>query len=259
MNFGLVQSHKAIKIYLTWARPGEGKSSDQARTALKLFKEYRKTEKRYPDLPKREYWSNQRMSPAIEAKELKRDPDTQEIINPDGHLCYWSNLKQLKDLRNVDIAIDEVGNYFPADGWLNLPRWLRALFAQHRKRGIRIFANTQDYKAVDINFRRMVGVAYRMRKLFSSRDISATLPPVKTVYGLIMRQQFDPSQIEQEGVNSPRLRDITAIPTFFWLSNKLISVYDTTQDIPAYMPNELEHQEKFCTVCGKVHVTHHTA
>jgi len=254
--FNIFQSQNALKIYLTWARPGEGKSADAARLARKLFKQYRKVEKRYPDLPRREYWTNQRLSADVEHHELKRDPATGEVINPDGHLCYWDNPKQLRELRNVDIGIDEVGNYFPADGWSNLPRWLRAMFAQHRKRGLRVFANTQDYKGVDINFRRMVGVAYKVQKLFSSRDISATLPPPKSIYGLVIRHQYDPEQLEEEGSTSPTLRNVTAVPTLFWLGKNLIKFYDTTQDIPAYLPDALEHEVKTCPICGKVHVSH---
>jgi len=257
--FNLWQSITGIKIYFLWARPGEGKSSATARIFIKLLKSYYKTERRYPSLPRREVWSNMRFSAAIEAKELKRDPATGEVINSDGHLCYWDNPKQLRHLRDADIIIDEAANYFPADGWANLPRWLRKMFAQHRHRGLRIFANTQDYMAVDINFRRMVGIAYRVKKLFASRDISATLPPPKYIFGLIMQQQFDPAQIEQEGVYSPTLKDITAIPTFFWLGRRLIEIYDTTQDIPEYMPNALEHEEKTCDECGKIHVTHKAA
>jgi len=256
---GLWQSIGHIKIYLTWARPGEGKSADTARIARKLLKEYKKTEKRYPKLPKRELWSNMKFSDKFDAKELKRNPATGEVINENGHLCYWDNPKQLRDLRDCDIIIDEAANYFPADGWGQLPRWLRKMFAQHRHRGMRIFLNTQDYKAVDINLRRMVGVAYRVKKIVSSRDISATRPPVNFIWGLVMRQQFDPAQIEQEGVYSPRLKDITAIPAFFTLNRKLIDIYDTTQDIPEYMPNALEHEEKTCEVCGKVHVFHKSA
>lgn len=256
---GLWQSISPIKIYLTWARPGEGKSSDTARITRKLLAEYARVEKRYPQLPKRELWSNMRYSRAFEEKHLKRDPTTGHVINPDGHLCYWENPKQLRDVRDADIIVDEAANYFPADGWGNLPRWLRKTFAQHRHRGLRIFLNTQDYMAVDINLRRMVGVAYRVRKIFSSPDISATRPPVRYIYGLIVRQQFDPAQIESEGVNSPTLMEVTSIPTFFWLSRKLVEIYDTTQDIPEYMPNALEHEEKVCAECGKVHVSHRAA
>lgn len=255
---------KEIKIYLTWARPGEGKSVDTARTILRLFREYRATERRYPDLPRREVWVNLKLSKYIEDAELKRDPATGEVVNENGHLCYWDNPKQLRTLRDVDIIIDEVQNYIPADGWANLPRWLRKLFAQHRHRGMRIFANTQDYKAVDVNFRRMIGRAFMVSKLFSSRDISATLPPVRYIYGIIIKREFAPAQVEQLGVNDPSLNPVPSswwhsFPQWFWLGRILVDTYDTQQDIPEYMPNSLEHIKRTCPDCGFEKVEHRTA
>lgn len=250
-----------IGIYLTYARPGQGKSSDTARTIASLFREYARTEKKYPHLPRRELWCNLKLSEAIERRQLKRDPSTGEIVNPDGHLCYWDNPKQLRDLKDCDIVIDEVANYFPADGWANLPRWLRKTFAQHRHRGLRMFANTQDYMAVDINFRRMVTTAYNVKKLVSSRDISATQPPPSFIFAIVAKRRFDPAQIEQEGVNSGKLQDLSFIPSFFLITRTLVEMYDTRQDIPEYMPDTLEHEEKYCyhEGCNKVHVTHRVA
>lgn len=220
---------------MSYGRPGEGKSLDQARTAHRLFREYRKTERKYPDLPRRQLWSNQKFSEAIEAVEL-----WDEVKNPDGHLHYWSNPRQLKDLRDVDILWDEIGAHLPADSFKDTPQWMRAMFAQHRKRGNRIWANTQDYKAVDINFRRMVGRAFKLRKIIGSRDISVSLPPVKHVWGIVMKREFDPAAIEVER-NIDKLEvEGSGWPQIFWIGKKLTSSYDTGQDIPPYMPDKME-------------------
>jgi len=246
-------------VQLVWARPGNGKSLDSAKTVLRLFRTYRYLGKRYPKLPQRALMSNLKLSSAIEKQHLGKD------------LFYWENPRQLQycsrkpcfkskvkhSLHDVDLVIDEISNYCPADGWRDLPRWLRKLFAQHRHRGIRIYANTQDYAMVDINFRRMVARAYRVTKIFGSRDISATLPPVRFVWGLILKRAFDPVHLEHEGVNSPKLES-QGYPQIIWLTKKLIQVYDTTQDLPEWSPNSLEHIERKCLDpnCNKIHIEH---
>lgn len=240
-----------ITIYLTFGRPGEGKTVDTMRTILKLFREYKRTERRYPELPKRQLWCNLKLSKELEEKELGK------------HLFYWENPKQLRHLKDCDIIMDEVQNYCPADGWADLPRWFRKLFAQHRHRGIRIFATTQDYKAVDINFRRMIGKTEKVDKIFSSRDISATLPPPKFIYGLIAKREYRPDEVELVGgMQTDNLERVNSFPRFFFLTRELIDCYDTTQDIPPYLPDGLEHVELECLggeghePCGKVHVSH---
>jgi len=94
--------------------------------------------------------------------------------------------------------------------------------------------------AVDINFRRMVTTAYNVKKLVSTRDISATQPPPSFIFALVAKRRFDPAQLEQEGVNSDKLRDLSWFPSFFIINRKLVDMYDTRQDIPEYMPNMLE-------------------
>lgn len=245
-------------ITLTFARPGHGKSLDTARTVQKLFNTYKYVEKKYPSLPRRVLLCNLKLSPKVEELYLN------------NHLLYWENPRQLRyclrehcwiketqhGTHDVDIVIDELANYAPSDGWKDLPRWLRKLFAQHRHRGIRIYANTQDYMAIDINFRRMVAKAYEVQKIIGSRDISATLPPVKYIWGIVIKREFDPGQIEMMGINAPLERK--GLPKIFFISKKLIEMYDTTQDLPEYMPDALEHLKFQCIDpdCKRIHIEH---
>lgn len=246
-------------VNLVYARPGHGKSLDLARTVLGLFAEYKTVEKRYPKLPKRLMLCNLKLNQKIEEQQMPH------------HLKYWEGLKELRycprkfcwvskrrkhSLHDCDIIFDEISNYIPADEYRSLPRWLRKMFSQHRHRGIRIYATTQDYKMVDINFRRMVARAYEVQKVVGSRDISPTLPPVRFVWGIIVKRQFDPEQLEFEGVNSPKL-ERAPFPKWFLIRRSLVNVYDTTQDLKEYQSTELEHHEsKPCKKCGKVHVDH---
>ena len=114
-------------------------------------------------------------------------------------------------MHDVDIMIDEGSTLFPADQFMNTPMWLRKMWAQHRHNGIRIVMLTQDFKAIDINCRRMLWKAYYMKKVIGSRDISPTLPALKrctienffnprvsTVWGVYTKQEIDPSLMEHD-------------------------------------------------------------
>jgi len=164
-------------MIMLYARPGNCKSIEQARFSWRLFQEYHYTERWYPELPHRILLTNQKLNDKISNSEIL-----------DGHLLYWTSAESLQFcpreicwkaegehlIHDVDIAIDECNTLFPADGYKDLPEWLRNLFAQHRHRGIRILLLTQDYRAVDINIRRMLWAAYNVKKWIGSRDIAAT-------------------------------------------------------------------------------------
>jgi len=225
-----------IGVYMYYARPGEGKGVTVADIIRRLFRGYRKTQKRYPMLPKRMLYSNIRLSAAIEKKELRTDPVTREVINEEGHLVYWDSPRDLYDVKHADIIWDEVSRHLPADSWGDTSTKMREMFAYYRKRGNRIFMTTQDYKMVDINVRRMVKEAWFIEKLFSSRDISATLPDPTFIFGLLIKTQFNPNDIENaKTATDGKLQKKNIIPNILWISRSLVSMYDTQQEIPPFM------------------------
>jgi len=262
-----------LAVYLSWGKKGNGKSLDQARQALMLFDEYRRTEKRWPGLPIRAVFSNQKMSLAIEEKEI-----------PAGHLYYWSNAKQLRwcprlevdgkcfrscdDLKctkrdeeghtvhykhpvhDMDIMHDEIGKDLPAGSWTDTPKWFKQIFSHLRKRGNRYYANTQVFEDIDISFRRQIDFAYQLTKSFGSGDITATRPPPKAIWGLIQKREFDPMMLEWERDPEKRERKREGsgwkFPTLIWISRKLVSVYDTKDELPPYKADTLEHVDMWC-------------
>ncbi len=227
-------------INLTYARPGGGKSLDAVRTSLDLLASYGRTEKKYPKLKKRVLWSNLKFSEKVEKKFGEK-------------IQYWESPRQLYDLRHVDIIWDEIARHLPADNWVNTPDDMRAMFAQHRKRGLRFYCNTQDYSAVDKNFRRMVRHAYLVTKVIGSRDISVSLPPVKHIWGIIVKREFNPDEIEVQQ-NIEYLKTLST--NYFFITRRLISAYDTTQEIPKFSTSGLEHIERQCDDCGKSTIIH---
>lgn len=237
-----------LGIILTFAKPGNGKTLDTTRTVLKLFDEYAFTRKKYPNLPKRELWSNMKFSEEIEREHLGKD------------LFYWRNPKifwkekdkngewRPKLKRDIDIIWDDVGIQCPNDGWKDFDNDMKDLFIMYRHRGIRMWLNLQDYKMLDIHIRRMVKHAYKVQKVFGSRDKSATLPPLKHVWGLIIKREFDPDEVEAQ---SKSIADTTKLETsfipsaMFFITKRLIDAYDTTEEIPREFTG-LGHREQWC-------------
>lgn len=149
----------------------------------------------------------------------------------DGKMIhYWDSEefhRVVPYLRDCDIFVDEIGAIVPADGWKDCPLETRRFFAQHRKRGIEIYANTQDYHMVDVNARTMMSHVYHAMKLIGSPDISATKPPPKYIWGVIAIMEI--ANFKETDRSAPRTYD--GFPDFLFLDRDLIDIYDTTEDI----------------------------
>jgi len=171
---------------------------------------------------------------------------------------YWTNPRELYGIRDADIGWDEIGKDLPAGSWGDTPKELKQVFSHLRKRGNRIFANTQVYEDIDISFRRQIDKAYKIEKLMGSRDISATLPPLKKVWGVITVREFDP--LELENVKEGFRKNIGGLPKIILLRKKYVEMYDTKMELPPYMPDKLEHREMECTDpnCDHIRVIHRT-
>jgi hypothetical protein len=278
---------------LIFAKPGNCKSLEQARLSEKLLKEYRKTEKKYPELPHRVLFTNQRLCQELEDKELF---DLEK--NPQGHLRYWENPKDFRycprvdcwlksgkhKLHDCDIMIDEGGTLFPADKFADTPMWLRKMWAQHRHNGIRIVMLTQSFKNIDINCRRMLWKAYYMQKRIGSRDITPTLPPLKpwtilnfltpcasTVWGIYTKQEIDPEIMEndpmtmlamhmsEEKEKNMQEMKLVGHKEMHLITWHKISLYNTMQDVKEFESKPFYHHiaaKCESESCKFEHVTH---
>lgn len=244
-------------IYLTVGKKGAGKSLRESRQAIRVMNGYYASEKKYPDLPRRIYFSKQKFAKRIEDIELW---DLEK--NPHGHLYYWDNVYQLKNcpryacwkgdaphpLHNADVFWDEIGNDITQTNWASTPDWTKQIFSHARKRGVRIFANTQKYEMVDINFRRQVDEAVWLIKLFGSRDIDVTRPNPRFIFVFQMSTKFDPMDMENE--NDPRnlweLRE--GWPSFAWYGKRDVSVFDTTSEVPPWIANKTQEISYECVL-----------
>lgn len=227
---------------LTFGDIGSCKSLDQAQTSFGLLLQSLKFQKKY-NLPKREVWCNFHLNKEIQKRFYDR-------------LFYWRDPQQMvftdypqntKIRRNFDCVWDEIAVEIPSDKWKETDPEIRRFFAQHRKRGIRIFANTQDYMMVDINARRMATDIFQVHKIFGSRDPSPTLPPLKFIWGFGVKWRLDKALLRIDDQNR---RHTDLIPRFIPITRKAVNLYDTSEDIYKEPNQYLMHRERLCATCG---------
>jgi hypothetical protein len=233
----------------TFGDIGSGKSLHQAETVIRLLRRSRKIQKKY-HLPLREVWCNFHMNEKI--REANKD-----------RLFYWQLPQQMifedyptnrRIRRNFDLVWDEMAVELPSDAWRDTDPAIRRFFAQHRKRGVQIFGNTQDYMMLDINARRMATKVYETHKILGNRDPSSTLPPVKLIWGVIIIWQLDKRLIREDAGNKKHL---DLIPEFLFITKKLTEAYDTTEDIAKNPKLKLQHVEYWCDTCKGIKKIEH--
>jgi len=211
---------------ITEGAPGQGKSLYTARTALRILKRNLKWEEQ--GNPRRQIWSNLKFSPEFEAEF-------------DGYISYWSDSSQLVKLRDCDIIWDEIATELDARNWPNLSIEMKRFLSQYRKRGIDIYANTQDFSMIDQRARLMISNVRTLSKIIGSRDISTTKPAPKYIWGLCMIRD-----VQNFRETDPEKKKYDLIPSFILISRDLVSIYDTRQDIALGKPPPLRHEIRFC-------------
>ena len=214
-------------IELTIGRPGECKSLDQAKTIDWLLRRAYKTEKKYKLF--RKVFVNLHLK--VDAKFSK-------------YLFYFDDLFELTKEKDCDIVIDEIAVYLPSDKWKDTHFEVRRMLAQHRKRGIEIYANTQDFRMVDINFRRMIHKVFKVKKVIGNRNPSKTRPPIKHIWGVYIKRELDIELLEETDK-----KENFSIPNIEFIRRKFVEMYDTTEDIKPVDPPPLHHYVRKCATC----------
>lgn len=186
-------------------------------------------------------------------------------------------------LHDCYMLIDDAATIIPADGWQDLPIWFRKVFAQAGHNGVHVLANIQDPVSCDINFRRYVDLCYKINKVMGNRRPEAGKPPVKTIWGVYTSREIPAeelwkngdkteAEIQQEKIDRDAQhaiavqagQSVVKIVNNNWkrryhlIRRRDTEIYDTLQNVPAYMPNSLEHIELKCidVDCGKIHIRH---
>ena len=160
----------------------------------------------------------------------------------DGFIKYWADVEELTPLRDCDVAIDEAMVYFDSRSWEHLSLDVRRWLAQHRKHGIEIYFTAQEFMQVDISFRRLVSDLFYLTKFAGSRDISATLPPPRWIWGVIRVQSVDPINYDEK--TSKFQAD--GLPSFNLVMRSDTEIFDTRQEIKMSKWPPLKHIVRNC-------------
>lgn len=211
---------------ITEGAPGQGKSLYTARTTRRILQRNRKWEQK--GNPRRLVWSNLKFSEAFE-KEF------------DGYIKYWSDSSQLVKLRDCDIIWDEIATELDSRNWPNLSIEMKRFLSQYRKRGIDIYANTQDFSMIDARARLMISDVRTLTKILGSRDISTTKPAPKRIWGLVLIRD-----VENYREIDPEKKKYSILFSLMFITRELVSIYDTRQDIALGEPPPLRHEVRYC-------------
>jgi len=200
--------------------------------AMKLGSSKEEAQVMFPAPVRRVLWTNLQFKPKVE----------QEF--PVGvWIQYWTDLRQLTPLRDVDIAIDEIATYFDARLWETLSLEMRRWLAQHRKFGIEIYGTAQDFAQTDKAFRRLTSNLFLLRKFIGSGDISPTRPAPKYIWGWVTITEIDPTTYDEQ---KSKFGNQGIIPSFMMITRGATEIFDTRAEVKMSSALPLKHIEKEC-------------
>jgi len=208
--------------------PGSGKSYKLGKTVVDLLYTNKRIHEKTKTV-KRMLYTNLQLSKAVE-HEFQ------------GYFEYWTELRQLTSLRDADVIIDEVGTYFDSRLWETLSLEMRRWLSQHRKFGVQIFGTAQDFAQVDKAFRRLTSDLLYLTKLVGSRDISATKPPPRFIWGVCLVRYLDPTVYDEQKSKFGS----AGLPKFMFITREGVSLFDTRAEVKLSGALPLKHLEKAC-------------
>jgi len=223
--------------------PGSGKSYKLGKTVVEILYRNRQAFIKAQD----RYWSPDNNKLAIK-EPIRRFVYTNLQMQPavlaefSGYIRTWTELRQLTPLRDCDVIIDEVATYFDARLWETLSLEMRRWLAQHRKFGIEIYGTSQDFAQVDKAFRRLTSDLLYLTKLAGSRDISATKPPPKFIWGVSLVRELDPTVYDEQKSKF----GASGLPKLMWISRKGTEIFDTRAEVKLSSALPLKHIDKEC-------------
>lgn len=220
-------------------RAGAGKSLSMAEEILRKLKRNWKFWKRSGKI--RPIYSNLRINPEIveQYKVIYDTGDQNEFLH------YYVDSQELLEIRDADVFIDEIGTYFDAQEYKNMSPQLKRWIQQHRKRGVEITATAQDFAQLDKSFRRLTDKVFYNVKVIGSRDVSATKPPPKWIWGLIIQREINPTDYNEDD-KAHQAQGFTP----FLITRKKTEVFDTTQDISPSFHMHYKHMVRSCPEVG---------
>jgi len=159
-------------------------------------------------------------------------------------LFYWKSLDQIIHLTEVDIICDEVGKFFDSRFWDKLSLDVRIWLSESAKQGIHWYGGAQDFAQVDKSFRRLVqpGDLVHVTKLIGSPRPSASMPPVKFIWGVLLLQKLNPQGYDED----KKKFEGSGIPTIKFIHRDICGIFFTNKKIQTENKIVLRHVEAFC-------------
>jgi hypothetical protein len=229
---------------ITEGAPGQGKSLYTARLATRLAKRNRKWA--VAGFPLRLLASNLRFCKSFEEKYGLYDP-SKPIDHTNGMILYWDNPIELIKFRHLDIIWDEIATELDSRDFATLSRELKRFLSQYRKRGVDIYANTQDFSMIDARARLMISGVKTLKKVMGSPDPSTSKPTIKRIWGLTLIRG-----VQNFREVAPEKKQYSFFDfSFMFIERELVELYDTAQDIMRGAPAPLQHEVMVCERHGE--------
>jgi len=160
----------------------------------------------------------------------------------------WSNkqdvIAALEQLRSCDLLLDEVGTYFDARTFKDLPLSTRLWLAQASKLGVDIYGCAQDFSQIDISFRRLTNELTEVTKIIGSPrpDPDGTRPKVSRIWGLCMTRDLNPIGYDEKN----KYAGAKGWPQFFFIREKYTQMFDTNKRVPKAELPPFKHAVRRC-------------
>jgi len=141
---------------------------------------------------------------------------------------HFYNLDEITRLSNIDIFINEILKFYPQRGNEPLDRVQAEFLSQGAKDGIDIYFCSQDFSQAHKQFRFLVNRLYYVVKVVGSRRPTASSPPVRRIWGLVVYWDIKPSTFKGDNAT---MKTTWWLPNFYFLNKGDASLYDTSYKV----------------------------
>jgi len=207
-------------------QPGNGKSLYTAKMVKRLVARNKKWYKKQGII--RPIFSNLKFSPEFEDFATVIENEGSENSRKISLIRYWQTVDEVSKLRDVDLIWDEIATEMDARTFASLSDEVKRFLSQYDKRGVEIYANTQDFSLIDLRARLFVTRVATMVKIIGSRRPSPTRPPLKRIWGIILVRDLTDWK-----ATDPSKKVYSLLPTLFFINKEDVAIYDTRQTIEA--------------------------
>jgi len=164
----------------------------------------------------------------------------------------WKDIAELLDMPKRypgggDLFIDEIGTYFDARTFKDLPLDIRLLLAQFSKLGWDIYGAAQDFAQVDIAFRRLTNQLFLVRKLTGNSRPAKSKPPIRFIWGICTIRELDPVGYDEKEL---AFNQKGVFPWPFFIRKDYCNVFKTSERVPKSLPAPFKHIARRCEVPG---------